>query len=147
MGSPSYPALTRLYLGSPAGLAISNAGIIAANFYVPAGQVSASGPLEMYGAVFASDFTASNSVDIHYDRAVLSVGEECGLPPPGVPVPRPGQPGSPGECQSCRDCGNQACVAPAGGGAKQCGACQTAADCCAPLTCYQGSCVPFRPEG
>src|SRR5262249_17834632 len=89
IGSPTYPALTRIYMRSTRGFNISSSGTLAANFYVPNGPVTASSALEVYGSVFAGNFTASSSVRIHYDRAILRAGEECGMPAPtpdaGVP--------------------------------------------------------------
>jgi hypothetical protein len=40
-------------------------------------------------------------------------------------------------CGTCKDCGNQACVN------GTCGSCTTNADCCAPLICQGGTCVPL----
>ena len=47
---------------------------------------------------------------------------DAGPPPPG--------------CNTCLDCQGQAC----NGGA--CGSCSSSSDCCAPLTCLNGSCQP-----
>ncbi len=41
------------------------------------------------------------------------------------------------ECLDCRDCDNQAC------NAGTCGSCETDADCCSPLICYEGECVLY----
>jgi hypothetical protein len=128
IGSVNYPALARLYIGSPNGFHISSSGELGANFYVPNGQVQASARLEVFGAVFAGDFAASSEVAIHFDRQVLRAGDTCG------PTQPPGDAGGPA-CGSCRDCGNQACV----GG--RCGACTSGAQCCAPLVCWQGRCA------
>lgn len=148
IGSASYPALTRLYIGGNNGFQVSNTSDLGANFYVPNGPVQTSAPLEVFGAVFAGDFQTSNTVSVHYDRQVLRAVEDCtprGMTPvgdggapstdaaspdgaaPDSSTPRP-------VCGSCRDCANQACI----GGS--CGACRTSADCCAPLQCYEGRC-------
>lgn len=79
--------------------------------------------IEIYGSLFAAGIVASDRLTVHYDAAILAAGNDCG-PPPST-------------CTSCRDCGNQACTA---GGS--CGACTSNADCCSPLVCHAGSCVP-----
>jgi Stigma-specific protein, Stig1 len=127
IGSPSYPALSRTYVGSPNGLRLSAGSRIGGNLYAAYGLVSWSAGSDLYGAIFAGDFTASAATTIHYDRAVLGSGDAC-LPPPGNPPPDGGVP----VCSSCKDCGNQACVDGA------CGKCRTNADCCAPLVCGKG---------
>ena len=73
--------------------------------------------------IMAGSIQAENKVRVHYDRAVLSVGENCPGNPPGE------------DCDSCLDCGNQACID------GQCGACRTDDDCCPPLVCVAGRCL------
>ncbi|MEM6730656.1 MAG: hypothetical protein AAF658_03820, partial [Myxococcota bacterium] len=46
-------------------------------------------------------------------------------------------------CDDCRDCANQACVDPDGDGIRTCGECETNADCCSPLFCFDGVCILF----
>jgi hypothetical protein len=123
IGSPNYPALTRVYVGSAAKLQFSNTAAVAGNFYAAYAQVRWSAPTDIYGAVFAGDFNSSQKTHIHYDLSVLQAGKACAPPP------------SPG-CKSCQDCNNQACVNGA------CGQCRTDDDCCAPLVCFQGKCIP-----
>jgi hypothetical protein len=124
IGSPNYPALSRTYVGSPDGLNLSAGSRIGGNLYAAYGPVSWSASSDLYGSIFAGDFTASASTVIHYDRGVLGAGNAC-LPPPSTPPPDAGNPG----CNTCKDCGNQACVNGA------CAPCRTSADCCAPLVC------------
>jgi hypothetical protein len=134
IGSPNYPALTRTYVGSTTGVSLSAATHIAGNIYAAYGLVHWSADTDAYGSVFAGDFDASAATRIHYDRAVLSQGDGCG-----------GSTGAGGDsgtggggntCQSCRDCSNQAC------NDGECGSCQSNADCCAPLGCDHGVCLP-----
>jgi hypothetical protein len=129
IGSPSYPALSRTYVGSPNGLRLSAGSRIGGNLYAANGPVTWSAGSDLYGSVYAGDFTASAETIIHYDRAVLATGLACTTPP--APPPDAGVPG----CTSCKDCGNQAC------NAGVCGACAASADCCAPLVCVDGTCV------
>jgi hypothetical protein len=128
IGSPNYPAASRTYVASANGVHFSAGSRIGGNVYAAYGLVTWSAGSDLYGAVYAGDFTASAATVIHYDRGVLVAGGACISPPPpdgGVP-----------QCVSCKDCGNQACVAGA------CGACHSTADCCAPLICTpSGQCV------
>jgi hypothetical protein len=126
IGSPNYPALTRTYIGSPGGAGFSAGTSIGGNVYAAYGLVTWSAGTDVYGSVFAGDFNASAATRIHYDAAILQAGIGC---------PGPGGDGGGTVCSSCRDCLNQACVN------GQCGACQTDADCCAPLVCSGGACV------
>ena len=121
IGSANYPALTRVYVGAKPVLVPATASI--------AGSIYSTGPLtwgpaEMYGALFAGDFVASQTAAaIHYDRALANAADAC-----------PARAGSP--CATCADCSNQACVN------GSCGACASTADCCAPLICSAGQCLP-----
>ena len=76
---------------------------------------------DVYGSVFAGDFLGSARVAIHYDSAVLQVGQPCD------------DPGD--DCGTCEDCGNQACIN------GTCGECSDSAQCCPPLICENGTCV------
>jgi hypothetical protein len=125
LGSASYPALTRVYLGGGQGLALSNDSAIGAYIYAAYGLVQGSDDLEIFGGVFAGDFAASGQTAIHYDREVLVAGEDCPDSDPEVPD----------SCNSCLDCGNQACI----GGV--CGECTDSSQCCSPLRCREGQCV------
>jgi hypothetical protein len=151
IGSPNHPALTRLYVGSTAGINFSSDASIGGNIYAPYGPVNWSAGTDAYGSVFAGDFNASAATRIHYDTAVLSAGNGC--PSPGGNPSSGGGDGGGGTtassagnpegggtapmCGSCRDCLNQAC------NSGMCGACMTSADCCAPLVCSGpgGSCM------
>jgi hypothetical protein len=120
-GNPNYPALERIYVGTPLGIPFTGAVTLAANLYAAASNlVSWSSAQDIYGSVIAGDFISSQPTKIHYDLGVLSSGAACDA-------------GS--GCTSCTDCGNQACVN------GTCGACTTSAQCCAPLQCSSGVCV------
>jgi len=131
IGSPAYPRNIRFYVGGvdtsfdpPRSVDLTSDVALAGLFYAPNGVVSSTASLEMYGAIFAGDFHNTASTEIHYDAASGSLGMDC----PDVPD------GS--GCTSCRDCGNQACVD------GECGACRDSSDCCSPLRCVAGACVP-----
>jgi hypothetical protein len=153
IGSPNYPALTRTYIGSTAGVSFTSEAYVAGNIYAAYGPVDWSAGTDAYGSVFAGDFTGSAAVKIHYDTAVLQSGNSC-PPPPGSSSSSSSGGGSGGSsgsgsggssgsssgggtgCGSCRDCLNQACIN------SQCTSCRTSADCCSPLICTAGTCVP-----
>jgi hypothetical protein len=145
IGSPNYPALTRTYIGSTTGVTFSSEANIAGNIYAAYGLVNWSAGTDAYGSVFAGNFNASAETRIHYDTAVLRSGNGCPPPSGGGPGDAGGS-GSGGAsgggsgggsgCGSCRDCLNQACIN------GQCTSCRTSADCCSPLICVGGACVP-----
>jgi len=91
-------------------------------FYAGFGKVQISNPLEMYGAIFAKVYDASNPTTIHFDRAAADLASECNEVPPTT-------------CTDCKDCNNQAC-----GVFGFCTACTDDFDCCAPLRCNSGTC-------
>jgi hypothetical protein len=158
IGSPNYPALCRLYVGGTAKLSFSQNANIGCNIYAAdSALVDWSATSAIYGSIFAGSFKASHDTVIHFDLGVLSAGSEC--PPPNGGVPRGGDAGggsggggdsgAPGNdggiggppvCSSCRDCANQACIQGA------CGSCVQNSDCCAPLHCQAGTCIPYIPR-
>lgn len=121
-GSVDAPAKVRFYVGGPT-FEFSGSGKLGGNFYAPNATISASGSLNVSGAIFGEALALDGGFNIKYDEAVLSTS---GCEEPG------------GGCETCNDCpaGAPAC----NGGT--CGACATNADCCAPLVCSNGSCVP-----
>lgn len=124
LGNIEVPAQLRVYIaGSPVDM--SAPSTIAGNFYLPYSAFSSPSNLDLYGSIFARSFEGQGVV--HYDRGVLTAGSTCGLPPADAG----------NGCGSCRDCNNQACIA------GRCGACGADTDCCAPLVCRSGTCVPI----
>jgi hypothetical protein len=130
VGSPAYPRNVRFYVGGvdtsfdpPRSVDLTSDVDLAGLFYAPNGVVSSTSSLEMYGSIFAGDFHNTASTTIHYDAAAATLGADCPDPPPSG-------------CTSCRDCGNQACIA------GECASCTDSSECCAPLRCVDGSCVP-----
>jgi hypothetical protein len=121
IGAINYPALSRTYVGGSAALTFASGTTLGSNLYAAYAHLDWSADSDIYGSVFAGDFSGSSRVAIHYDSAVLSDGQPCGPPPP--------------TCGSCTDCGNQACANGA------CGKCTSSAQCCAPLICQNGTCV------
>jgi hypothetical protein len=147
IGNINYPALSRTYVGGSTALSFSSGATLGSNLYAPNATVDWSAGTDIYGSVFCHDFNGSSRVAIHYDEGVLSQGATC--PPPGGSSSSSSSSGSgstsgsssggtPG-CGSCKDCGNQACINGA------CGSCTSSAQCCAPLLCAAGTCVPAPP--
>jgi hypothetical protein len=121
LGALAYPALFHLYIGGTNMLALQGGLRFAGGLYAANAAAELGGGAEIYGALFVGSFAAMDAAALHYDNALTDVGTTtCGSPP--------------ATCTTCGDCGNQACV----GG--KCGACQTSADCCAPLLCNMGTC-------
>lgn len=124
LGSPNFPALSRTYIGGASTLLLSGeAGRLAGNIYAADAPVDVTSHLALYGGLYAKTFTNSETAEIHFDRGVLSAGNDCNSPPP------------PAGCGSCKDCNNQACIA------GKCDKCADSSQCCAPLVCVDGTCV------
>jgi len=122
-GNATKPAALRVYVGGTDGILLSGVTAFTGNLYAPRAMITLGGLQDIYGSIFAGDFTAGGIANVHYDRAIVRQGDDC-TPPP--------------QCRSCSECGaSNACV----GG--KCGACRTDADCCQPLTCVEGECTPL----
>lgn len=121
LGDVRQPANARIYVGGGGTLELAGGAVFAANVYAPRAELVTPAAVEVFGSLFARRIAASGPLTVHYDKALGRSGEGC-------PVPGP--------CASCLDCGNQACVA------GRCGECTNDADCCAPLVCAAGTCVP-----
>jgi len=134
LGSPNYPAQMRLYVqgDGASAISLSASANLASNIYAAAGLMHTSAPLLEYGGIIAGTYQSSASTTIHYDRAVVATGGTCSAVDAGFPS-HPSDAGA--QCGSCSDCGNQACIN------GQCTGCQSSADCCAPLTCNNGTCT------
>lgn len=128
LGDRATPASVRIYVGGSERIDMVGGSVLSANLYAPRAALDATGQLEVFGSLFVRRLNLVGSVAVHYDRAILGVGAQCGADTRG---PAPTAP----QCDDCRDCGNQACVEGV------CGACREDADCCAPLLCREGRCL------
>jgi hypothetical protein len=146
LGNPSYPALTRLYVGSSQALDIQASLIVGAEIWAGNAQVNWESGSALFGALFAGNFQGLSRVVIHQDQGIDYAGSGC--PPMGGGgtgttggTSTGGTGGTDGGgtsmCTTCTDCGNQACVR------GTCGSCTTSSDCCSPLVCQNGTCVPL----
>jgi hypothetical protein len=135
VGSQNYPALTRMYIAggaTPGSVSFSSVANIYGNLYYGAGRLTLSSGTTAFGAIYAGSVDGTADLTIHYDRQVVQQGLTC--PPTGGSTDA-GSSSAGGPCTTCKDCNNQAC----NGGT--CGPCKTNADCCAPLTCINGTCT------
>jgi hypothetical protein len=122
-GSTAEPAKIRAYIGGPS--VFLPAGMnVGANVYAPNALVSSRGDLELFGALFANRVSFGASVTVHYDEAILG-GRGC-------------MQAAAGACATCRDCSGAAPACKA----NACSPCEVDADCCPPLYCMGGACVP-----
>jgi hypothetical protein len=122
LGNTEEPARARFYVaGTEVG--VNGTMRLAGNLYAPNAIVRLNGTQATRGSVIAKGLAQNGSLSIAYDEAILQVQ---GCEAPG------------GGCASCRDCAG---ATPACKGGK-CGACETNGDCCAPLLCQGGTCVP-----
>lgn len=130
IGSANFPALTRLYLGGATTFTLTSNVVIGGNVWAGNAKVMWTSDTELFGAVFGDDFEATAALNIHYDRAVVTQGDECKKTPPPDAGTDSGI-----TCGTCKDCGNQACIS------GSCGQCSSSAQCCPPLQCFNGACV------
>jgi hypothetical protein len=140
MGNPRFPAQTRLYVGGTQTVDIQSDTLVGAEIWAGNAKVLWESDTDIFGSIFAGDFQATSDFKLHYDNAVAQVGSNC--PPPGTGdggTSRGGDGGGGGSCGSCTDCGNQACINGA------CASCTSSAQCCPPLVCQSGSCLPLTP--
>jgi hypothetical protein len=122
LGSAATPSKARLWVGGTGTINLPSTVTLAGNLYGPLAQlVLGASPITIYGSVFVRRVSSQGALTIHYDEEVLAQGGSCPAPV---------------TCSSCHDCGNQACVAGA------CGACTNSSECCSPLVCQSGRCVP-----
>lgn len=116
------PAAGRIYVGGTGDVELD--GLFIGNLYAPGSRVSSSVALEVWGSIFAGEFTSSAYARFVYDRAVLAAGSRCNTPEPPE-----------GACEKCGWCsGGTACVDGV------CGACRADEDCCSQAVCSNGSC-------
>lgn len=122
IGSQARPARARTYVGGSGTVQLTGGGRFFGGLYAPRAELVSSGPVEVFGALFARRIVSSGQLTVHYDRALADAAQPC--------APRPDD-----RCSQCSDCRGRACVQ------GQCGACQNDADCCAPLSCVAGACL------
>jgi hypothetical protein len=123
IGSVTSPARVRMYVGGM-NVVFTGSNNLGANIYAPSANVELASNFAMRGALLAKNINCSGGLSIEYDTSVLGTSG-C------TPIN--------GSCNTCEDCPGKtpACIA------GTCGPCSTTADCCAPLVCQSGACVPL----
>jgi hypothetical protein len=125
LASKNRPAAGRMWVGGAQAIQLSSPLI--GNLYAPRSNVGSLIALDIWGSLFAAEFTVGAVVNVYYDRAILSMNSTCKAPLPTV-----------GECSQCQWCpGGSACVA------GTCSPCRSDSDCCSLLVCLQGTCAPL----
>ncbi|MCA9552150.1 MAG: hypothetical protein KC933_19070 [Myxococcales bacterium] len=69
LGGEAEAGRVRVYVGGGGTLQLTGGGRFAGRLYAPRAEVVASGPLEVYGGVFARRIAASGPLDVHLDTA------------------------------------------------------------------------------
>lgn len=124
LGSAAEPARVRVYVGGTGYVNLGAGATFAGNLYAPTATFQAAGNQEIFGSVFVKAINISGKMTVHYDQAILEAGSKC-------PPKKAGD-----GCSTCHDCGNQACVN------GKCGPCTQNSQCCTPLYCVAGKCIP-----
>jgi hypothetical protein len=121
IGAEDRPTAARVYIGG-AGTIQLGGGSFYGNLYAPRAELVTSGPMEVFGALFARRIAATGTLTSHFDRAIEAAAGDC-------------PPLSDSTCASCLDCRTGGCVDGV------CAACTTDAHCCAPQVCRAGACI------
>ena len=85
-GAPSAPARFRIWTASSDSLTFDDQPTIAAVIHAPNSVATATSGLTLSGSLFVKTLILSGDSELHYDRAILSAGAECGEPV-ATPVP------------------------------------------------------------
>jgi hypothetical protein len=124
-GEKERPAASRIYVGGSGDVFLTGFTEFVGNLYAPRSLVQGIGFENIYGSIFAGNFVSPGFANFVYDSAIMTVGDNCGAPPPPANT-----------CSQCGTCtGGTACV----GG--KCGACSNDGDCCGQLICSNGKCI------
>ncbi|HKP57764.1 MAG TPA: hypothetical protein VJV78_13625 [Polyangiales bacterium] len=115
IGSRERPAAVRFYVGGDKAFTIAGSQVFAGNLYAPFATVTVAGSQELWGSLFVGSYVASGLQAMHYDSAILRVGNEgkaCDTPPPPPGRDTPPPPPPPPGCMVDLDCPSpQVCVA------------------------------------
>jgi hypothetical protein len=78
IGAPSAPARFRIWTASTDSLTFDDQPTIAAVVHAPGSVATATSGLTLSGSLFVKTLILSGDSELHYDRAILSAGAECG---------------------------------------------------------------------
>ncbi|MBI5509463.1 MAG: hypothetical protein HY903_11995 [Deltaproteobacteria bacterium] len=79
IGSPAFTSRTRLYVAGTV-VDLVQPSYIASNIYAPNALASITQDLDIYGGLFAKNFSITQPARIHFDTGVVKAGDYC--PPP-----------------------------------------------------------------
>ncbi|HET9955826.1 MAG TPA: hypothetical protein VFQ61_15050, partial [Polyangiaceae bacterium] len=79
VGDPERAARLRIYVGSSSEITFPSAHV-AGNLYAPRADVTVTGVGDVYGSIFARNLTSADALTVHYDRAILNLGDQCPAP-------------------------------------------------------------------
>jgi cytoskeletal protein CcmA (bactofilin family) len=113
-GQQTRPSAVRFYVAGSKDVTITGATGFVGNLYAPQAKVVITGAADIYGSIFAGDFLSMGDTGIHYDRDILTVGEDCD--------------DTPEDENECVPAGEY---------------CDVDADCCEPFVCKDGKCIPL----
>jgi hypothetical protein len=78
IGNPERPQALRLYIGSSGSINWPEKSILAGNLYAPKTDLVLNGSsFEIFGAMVVNHVLTNSDLTIHYDRAIISGGENC----------------------------------------------------------------------
>jgi hypothetical protein len=122
LSSNAPAARVRVYIG---GDSVTVTGFVGmrGNVYAPNAVMLMASSFQMTGSILAKQLQFSGDFTIHYDEAIL---DTPGCDPPGR------------ACDTCHDCSGSTPACKGG----TCVPCVVTEDCCAPLVCRSGSCIP-----
>jgi len=86
IGAPSAPARFRIWTASTDSLTFDDQPTIAAVVHAQGSVATATSGLTLSGSLFVKTLILGGDSELHYDRAILSAGAECGEPV-ATPVP------------------------------------------------------------
>ena len=78
IGAPSAPARFRIWTASTDSLTFDDQPTIAAVVHAPGSVATATSGLTLSGSLFVKTLNLGGDSELHYDRAILSAGAECG---------------------------------------------------------------------
>lgn len=154
VGAPAYPALMRFYVNGQ--WTFKNNGDFGAYIYaVPGGISAAMNNIVLFGGMYTQNYQSMNNIDVHYDRALFEVDEDCPDPDDGggdagvdggMDADGGGGTMCTAEGQNCSSdsecCNDLLCEGGTCGTSctDQGGSCSSDGDCCSPLVCRDGTC-------
>lgn len=125
LGSANYPALMRMYVGGDDGVTATIQRMeLAGYIYAVPGGLDFGHRMRVFGGMYTQDFDTAHRTNIHFDRRVLTVGQDC---------PEDDDDDDDDNGDDDDDTPGDLCV-PEGG------SCDSTADCCTPLECHEGIC-------